>query len=563
MKTPCVIKFLPLGVFLFFQPVLFAANRISPFTSSNLPIIVLDTHGANIPYDNPRIVADMGIIYDSLGGRNNLTDPFNNYSGKISIEIRGSSSSGWSKKSYSFETENDDGSNNNVSLLGMPSENDWVLYASYYDRSFLRNVLVDHFAREMGWYASRTRYCELVLNGEYKGIYVLMEKIKRDKNRVNISKLLETDISGDNVTGGYIIKIDKDPWEPGFESKYRAFPGASQKIKYQYHYPKGDKILPEQEQYIQNFVNDFEDAMQSDSYAEIHSGYPKYLNVPSFVDNFILNELSRNVDGYRLSSYFYKDKDSKGGKLTAGPVWDYNFSFGNVGYYNGELVAGWQLLYFTDNLAFNQNDSFQEPFWWKKLLFDTTFVHRIIDRWWVLRSDILDPVNFNSFIDAVADTLSEAKDRNFEIWIGPGEPKLPEDGWFPPTYPIDNLHTYSDEITYLKSWIADRINWIDQNIEDLLKIPKPPTLYGFVVGQNYPNPVVSETTLFYEIPRTLHVSIIIYNMLGEKVTTLVDKFQDSGKYSVNWIPKGLANGLYIYEIKAGGFRATRKMIIRR
>jgi len=151
------------------QAQIYAGNKLTDFTSSNLPIIIINTNGLSIPYDNPRIVADMGVIYNEQGERNNISDPFNNYSGKISIEIRGSSSSRWSKKSYGIETQNEDGSNNSVSLLGLPEENDWILYASYYDRSFLRNVLTCKLANEMGWYASRTKYCELVLNGEYQG----------------------------------------------------------------------------------------------------------------------------------------------------------------------------------------------------------------------------------------------------------------------------------------------------------------------------------------------------------------------------------------------------------
>lgn len=151
------------------QAQIYAGNKLIDFTSSNLPIIIINTNSLSIPYDNPRIVADMGVIYNEQGERNNISDPFNNYSGKISIEIRGSSSSRWSKKSYGIETQNEDGSNNSVSLLGLPEENDWILYASYYDRSFLRNVLTCKLANEMGWYASRTKYCELVLNGEYQG----------------------------------------------------------------------------------------------------------------------------------------------------------------------------------------------------------------------------------------------------------------------------------------------------------------------------------------------------------------------------------------------------------
>jgi len=163
-----------------------------------------------------------------------------------------------------------------------------------------------------------------------------MEKIKRDKNRVDIRKLNPDEISGDDVTGGYIIKVDKEGWKPGIDSEYPPFPVQ--------HKPSGISfiilmlmiLLEEQVSYLSNFIGTFEYVMNGNNYADNISGYPKYLDVESFADYFILNELSKNVDGYRLSAYMYKDKDSNGGKLTAGPVWDHNFSFGNIGYYNGQ-----------------------------------------------------------------------------------------------------------------------------------------------------------------------------------------------------------------------------------
>lgn len=534
------------------------------FTSSNLPIVVIETGGYEIPYDNPRLVCDMGVIDNGVGIRNNMTDPYNNYNGKISIEIRGSSSAGWSKKSYSFETQHPDGTNNNVSLLGFPPENDWILYAPYYDRSFLRNVLTFHLARETGWYASRTRFCELVLNGEYKGIYVLMEKIKRDSNRVHISKLTDLDLTGDEVTGGYIIKVDKEPWKPGVNSGYPPFPGASQTIRYQYVYPKADKILPQQEDYIRNFLGAFEYAMNSESFNDQTIGYPKFLNVRSFADNFILNELSRNVDGYRLSSYYYKNKDSKGGKLIAGPLWDFNFSFGNAGYYNSQFTSGWQLEYFLNDDGFKNSDEFQVPFWWRKLLHDSVFIQEIIDRWWEMRSQIITTSAINTYLETVADTLNEAKDRNFQIWPGPGEPKLPEDGWFPPMDPIADLHTYADEINYIETWVSDRIDWMDQNMDLLLNLAKPPQQsYGYFLGQNIPNPVVYETTIRYQIPSKVPVTLNLYNIYGRKVAILVDAVQERGEYTVNWNPHGFAKGVYLYELRAGDQRLIKKLLLQK
>lgn len=549
----------------FCQSPIYAGNKLTDFTSSNLPIIIINTNGLIIPYDNPRIVADMGIIYNEQGERNNISDSLNNYSGKISIEIRGASSAGWSKKSYGIETQNLDGSNNNVSLLGMPEENDWILYASYYDRSFLRNVLTFKLANEMGWYASRTKYCELVLNGEYQGVYVLMEKIKRDKNRVDISKLNPDEISGDDVTGGYIIKVDKEGWKPGIDSEYPPFPGATQTIRYQFHYPKADDIVEEQVSYLSNFIGSFEYVMNGNNYADNLSGYPGYLNVESFADYYILNELSKNVDGYRLSAYLYKSKDSNGGKLAAGPVWDHNFSFGNIGYYDGQYYSGWQLGFFLEDEGFKTGDGFQVPFWWRKLMHDSSFVQLIIDRWRDYRQDILHIDNLHQYIDAVADTLDEAKERNFEIWIGPGDPKLPEDGWFPPSDHISYFQSYYDEIEYLKDWTANRVIWIDENIESLLSLTVPDgnRSYGFNLRQNIPNPVSSVTTITYELPRQMPVRIDIYNTLGERIATIFNSVGEQGLNYVTWNPQGLSNGIYFYEIRAGNFRDVKKLLLQK
>ena len=222
------------------------------YDESNLPLIIIDTYGAEIP-DEPRIPAYMGII-DNESGFNQLTDDFNDYDGHITIERRGNSSQWNDKRPYRFETVDQDGENKNVELLGMPEENDWVLYAPWQDKTMIRNVLAYQLSNDMGRYASRTRYVELYLNGDYQGIYVLMEKIKRDNDRVNISKLNPEEIEGDDLTGGYILKFD---WFftgdniGGFQSE-------NDGTTYNYHYPKPSDIVPEQEEYIQNYIDDFE-----------------------------------------------------------------------------------------------------------------------------------------------------------------------------------------------------------------------------------------------------------------------------------------------------------------
>ena len=109
-----------------------------------------------------------------------------------------------------METRNADGSNNNVSIFGMPSENDWVLHGPFSDKSLLRNVLAYHMGESTNRYTPRTQLCELLVNGDYRGVYMFTEKLKRDKNRVDVAKLKSNDISGEELTGGYLFQIDRD-----------------------------------------------------------------------------------------------------------------------------------------------------------------------------------------------------------------------------------------------------------------------------------------------------------------------------------------------------------------
>ena len=249
---------------LFVGSISFAQN----FTQSNLPIVIIETYGQNIP-DEPKITVDMGIIFNGPGEINYLTDPFNDYDGIVGIEKRGSSSQWFfPKDQYAFETRDAEGNNLNVSLLGLPAENDWILHAPYSDKSLMRNVLTYKWANEMGAYAPRTVFCEVILNGDYQGVYVLMEKIKRDENRVDIAEMDENDLAGDSLTGGYIIKIDKNEGagNAGWESEFPPYPGAWQEVYYQYHYPKPENIKYQQKQYIQQFVNNFETVMNSSNF---------------------------------------------------------------------------------------------------------------------------------------------------------------------------------------------------------------------------------------------------------------------------------------------------------
>ena len=411
------------------------------YTESNLPIISINTFGENIP-DEPRIDAQMGIINNN-SGTNNIEDDFNDYNGRITIEKRGNSSQEQEKPPYRFETIDDNGENNNVKLLGLPVENDWILYAPWSDKSLMRNVLIYSLSNDMGRYAPRSEFVELYLNNEYRGVYVLMEKIKRDKNRVAISSLDPNSNFGDNLTGGYILKFD---WAETGDNNGGFF-SLIDGMRYNYHYPKPDEISSEQESYIQSYINSYENIMNSNKYNS-EQGYSKFIDIGSFVDFIILQEISRNVDAYGLSTYIYKDKESINNMLTAGPIWDFNHGFGNCDYYKAWETDGW-------NISYTYEDMDQRAFWWLKLWNDDNFKEMVKDRYKVLRKSILSTTNINTKVDQYVSELGNSVNKNFTKWPILGEYIWPNKEVF---------DTYQEEIIYLKSWINNRLTWMDSEL---------------------------------------------------------------------------------------------------
>ena len=512
------------------------------FNESNLPIVVIDTDGQEI-LDDPRIVVHMGII-DNDSAINNIDDPFNGYDGLISIEIRGSSSQMFPKKQYALETQDIDGENLNVSILGMPEENDWILHAPYSDKSLLRNFLAYELARDMGRYASRTRFCELVINGDYKGLYIFMEKIKRDNNRVDISKLNPDETTGDDLTGGYIVKVDKwdgennDGWWSA--SPLPEYDGTW----YQYHYPKPDDIVDEQKDYINNYITDFELLIASESYNDPDAGYYDQVNLESFIDVSLMSEISKNVDAYRLSAYMYKDKDSEDGRLTMGPIWDYNLAFGNADYYDGWDPAGWQL---DVELG---GDPFKIPFWWYRIWDDETFRDAFNQRWQELRQTVFSEEYIMNIIDSTIAVIDEAQVRNFQRW-----PILDEYVW-PNAYVGGS---YENEIDYLTDWITDRLEWIDE--QAMRADDDHQLIRSYSLDPAYPNPFNPTTTIEFSIPQTEFVTVKVYNLVGHEITTLINDELFTGNYSIKWDGSRQPSGLYLVQIESGSFIKTRKMVL--
>ena len=290
-----------------------------------------------------------------------------------------------------------------------------------------------------------------------------MEKLKRDKNRINISKLKETDLDENSISGGYIIKIDKSDMEDGsytdynsFKSNYDVFGNINgdKLIFFNYEYPKPSDIHSDQKNYIKNYFHEFEDALSSNNFVDPNIGYRKYINEESFIDFFILNELANNVDGYRLSTYLYKDRDEK---MNIGPIWDFNLSFGNADYCGGERYDVWCYKFNERCLG----DFWNVPFWWDRLLEDESFVTNLKTRWNDLRTNILSNENIISMVNEKYSLLkneTNVADNNFNKW------KIFGIYIWPNSFIGNN---YFEEIEFLKNWIINRTAWLDESINSL------------------------------------------------------------------------------------------------
>lgn len=422
--------------------VLFAAAYSSgqAFTGSNLPIVIINTDGNVVIPDDPKVKATMKIIFRGEGERNYLSDQntpaYLNYSGRIAIEIRGSSSQYSEKKQYGFSTKKaDDVTNNNVSLLGMPPENDWILNSMVFDSALVRDFLCFNLSGRIGEYASRTVYCEVMVNGDYRGLYLLEEKIKADNNRVDIKKISMLDNYLPEVSGGYITKADKTTG--GDPVAWRMINWRGGYVDFIHEYPDPDEVTEMQTNFIRNHFNLMALRAQEGD-ASVTSGYPSYIDLPSFIHYMIISELSSNSDSYQFSTYFHKDRN---GKLRAGPVWDSDLTFGNDLFFWGFDRSKYNVWQFS-------NADNEGPRFWRDLFNESTFRCYLSKRWNVLTQpgQPLSEEGINNLIDSTVTLLSEAISRENARW--------------------NNVRDYQKRISQLKSWLEKRIPWITANLPD-------------------------------------------------------------------------------------------------
>ena len=465
----------------------------------DLPIVFIDTKGKCLDNTvNDKIPATMSVLDAAT---NNVADSAKGTHYNIGIKVRGQSSAKFPKPGYSVEVRDEKGEGLDVSMLGLPPADDWVFHGPYVDKSMMRNALAHWLFRQAGHYSPRTKHFDLYINGVYRGVYVLIEKIKRGKYRVDVSKLKETDISGDDVTGGYIWAFDKTGTNTGGmgneDINKEGFKTADG-LNVIMHYPKKENLQQQQQAYLKKYLEDLENLFKN---GKNGSGYENYVDMTSALDYVLHEEVTNNSDSYWCSFFLHKPKDSKGGKVTLGPAWDFNLAMsngsqpengGNNGGNNGfnwnmwggggggggmgsSGTTGWQI----ESSMKTGMSGLKIPNWLTGMWKDSHYQSELKKRWAELRSGVWHTKTMDMYLDSMKTYLTKAADRNFKRWPNLGKSSGQGDsdpqpmkycnqgggqqGWGMPMGGY-NADTWDGEFEHLRKKMKERMAWMDQQL---------------------------------------------------------------------------------------------------
>jgi hypothetical protein len=329
----------------------------------------------------------------------------------------------------------------------MPPESDWALVAPYYDRALIRNTFMYGLGRDMGLQAPRVAYAEVYVNHEnralsasdYAGVYYVTETIKNSKARTNLKQLEPSDTTLPALSGGYIIKFEWGVSEPPTLPCVGAPPinnRGTGSCWTDLEVVDPEPLAAEQLSYLSGFIQSFHDSLHTKPLGD----YASAIDLPSFIDYFIINELSRSLDEFTRSAYFFKDRD---GKLTAGPLWDYNFAL-NCGRPTSMAVEGWQYP-----LRPGASD------WFPRLVTDPAFMSAVGARWKVLRQTLLAEAAIEARISALVAPLALAAARDNQRWPV-AEVFSSSQQYSGPTAP-----TWEGQVQAIRDWIPQRLAWMD------------------------------------------------------------------------------------------------------
>ncbi|TCD03241.1 CotH kinase family protein [Pedobacter psychroterrae] len=384
---------------------------------TGIPILHLSTEGGNDivskdVYLNGSLIVNTNTLYEQA----KTTIP-------LQVKGRGNSTWGMEKKPYRLKFTD------KTPMLGMPTAKNWVLLANYSDKTLLRTSTAFEFGTKIGAdFTPQGRPVELVLNGKYKGSYFLTSQVEVNENRVNIPELKKSNTSAEEITGGYLLEQDERRDEPNrFETEKRKLP---------FTIKSPEDITPAQFTYIKNYMQQTEDAIFSEDFADPEKGYNKYINTESFINWFIVQEIMKNQDAKVFSSIFYYK--NRGGKLGLGPLWDFDLAAGNVDYSDARYSTGWWI---------------KDGPWFSRLFQDPNFSAKVKARWNALKNKEIKDITAS--IDQNAAYINLSQRKNFEEWK-----ILDKKVWPNPVA----YGTYSAEVAQLKTWLSARITWLDVEI---------------------------------------------------------------------------------------------------
>lgn len=419
---------------------------------THLPLVEIDTYRAEIPgkaidgniYNiattpdgQSEILCKIAVVDHEETNNHTADDPQLNSSAYINV--RGYSSRTFDKSGYAIRLVTEDGQNNPQSMMGMSAHHEWALHGPILDKTLMRNYLWYNLAGEIMDYAPNVRFCEVILNGEYMGVYVMTETITagREGARLNLSVDKK-----DNTFSGYLLRLDRGSGTPIKNIDPFSVYTYRFQNKVNIEYPGAANLTQELAESIRQDFSAFEKALYSFDYDNKTYGYQTMIDVQSFIDYFLINELALNYDAGSLSTYIYKDMD---GKLRL-CVWDFNSASDN---YQESVfdVSGFEL---------------QNGVWYFMLFKDEDFVNALIDRYYELRQSYFSDEYLQTYIDEVQAYLGDAIDRNYEKWgysFGQAHDLL---------VPTErNPRSYEEAVSDMEDVLLRRAAWMDENIETL------------------------------------------------------------------------------------------------
>lgn len=426
-------------------------------TGTKLPIIKIETGGQKVPgtpvagsdgtlfetaADGEKTIKTSFELIDGQKGNNQLTDEPSVVS-EARIRYRGNSSRFFDKKSYSVHLVKEDDSENPIELAGMSAHDEWVLNGPFLDRTLMRNYLCLNIAGEIMEYAPNVRYCELYVDGQYQGLYLLIESVGRGEGRIDIPKPEKNS----DVTS-YIVRWDRTGKGDHELNNYTFYTYKNDVSSLDIRYPGSSQITEGRFQYIEDDISKAEKAIYSSDLTDRYKGAANYIDINSFAEYFVINEFFRNVDAGRFSTFYYKDAR---GKLKT-CVWDFNNACDNyIDYVWGE--AGFTM---------------QDAPWFGQLLKDERFVTAVTAKYRTLRKSVLSDEYLLSYVDETVEWLGSETDKNFEKWGYVFD--LSEYNGMNYLTPVERNDTsYEGAVKRLKDFLTARGKWLDEHIDTLFQ----------------------------------------------------------------------------------------------